>query len=237
MVIVENFLKAKKLVLDILFPKFCISCRSEGNFLCTSCRDKFEYKEQSVCPSCDSFSECGATCSQCLDKTMIDGLLVLGNYQNKVLQNSIKFWKYNFAQEFSGIFSYWLAGMFENQSNPFVDESWVLTSIPLHPRRYRERGFNQAEGIARAAARSINHDYQDLLKRSKYTKPQAKGTRADRLSLAKDTFLTLEKEVFPKNIIICDDVYTTGRTMNVAAKALKDNGAEQVWGLVLAKGG
>ncbi len=237
MVIVENFLKAKKLFLDVLFPKFCISCRTEGCFLCQGCQGEFTFKEQRVCPDCDSISHSGSTCLGCKDRIVIDGLVVLGDYHNKVLQDSIKFWKYNFAGEFGDIIGYWLTKMFASQGNPFQNKSWVVTCIPLHKRRFRERGFNQAEGIARSVAKNIDHDYQDLLLRSIYTTPQAKGTRADRLSLAKDTFSIHEKMTVPRNILICDDVYTTGTTMNIAAKVLKDNGAEQVWGLVLAKGG
>jgi len=113
----------------------------------------------------------------------------------------------------------------------------LIIPIPLHPRRERWRGFNQAELIAREIA-----DYLHLemsvgeLIRVKHRKPQTKLNKKDRKNNIKNCFFWRGSGLSGRDIVLVDDVATTGATLNEAARILKENGAGRVWGLVAANG-
>jgi len=115
----------------------------------------------------------------------------------------------------------------------------VLVSIPTKPRRYNWRGFNQAEIIAKVWSDELNIPYLDnALIKQKSTLPQARLDKAQREKNIKNAFrINAEKqEALNKfeNILVVDDVWTTGSTMREAGKVLKRNGAKYVWGITVA---
>ena len=113
----------------------------------------------------------------------------------------------------------------------------LIMPVPLHSKRRRWRGFNQAEIIAKEVADHFKLDFNsDKLVRTKHKKPQAKLGERDRKSNIIDCFYWNGSELANRNVILIDDVVTTGSTLNECARILKDNGAGEVWGLVVAKG-
>ena len=113
----------------------------------------------------------------------------------------------------------------------------LVVPVPLSRKRRRWRGFNQAELLARAVAQNygLTLDSNNLI-RIKHKKPQAKLNEIHRLANVKECFAWRGGDLNKKNIILVDDVVTTGATLNECAKVLKAAGAGQVWGLVVAKG-
>ncbi len=118
-------------------------------------------------------------------------------------------------------------------------EKWqidLITAVPLNEKRHKERGYNQAEVLARPLARKMGIPYSlHLIKRIKQTKSQVGLSLLDRQNNVADAFLTVSTLVVSKNILIIDDVATTGSTLDACAKALKDAGAKNVFALTLAK--
>ena len=117
----------------------------------------------------------------------------------------------------------------------------LLIPIPLHKRKRRQRGFNQSELLAKAVAFHFSLSFHpEILIRIKNNPPQAKiNNFIEREKNIKDIFqISISSLDLIKNkwIILIDDVYTSGATMQEAAKILKKNGAKKVIGLVLAKG-
>ncbi len=113
----------------------------------------------------------------------------------------------------------------------------LIMPVPLHSKRRRWRGFNQAEIIAKEVADHFKLDFNsDKLVRIKHKKPQAKLGERDRKSNIIDCFYWDGSGLANRNVILIDDVVTTGSTLNECARVLKDNGAGEVWGLVVAKG-
>jgi competence protein ComFC len=113
----------------------------------------------------------------------------------------------------------------------------VITCVPLHFTRYQERGFNQAELIAKTFARRAHLPYLPLLKRKQKTTSQASlGQRSKRLTNLAEIFMVKKVEHRPHTILIIDDVVTTGTTLNECAKKLKEAGVEKVYGLTVAHG-
>ena len=109
--------------------------------------------------------------------------------------------------------------------------------ISLHKKRKRWRGFNQAEIIARELKNYFDIDMStEKLIRIKHKKAQAKLGEEERKNNIKNCFGWQGDRLNKRNIILVDDVVTTGSTLNECAKVLKENGAGEVWGLVVAKG-
>jgi len=125
---------------------------------------------------------------------------------------------------------------------PTVD---AITCVPLHPRKQRQRGFNQSEVIAKRLAQHLHKPYFNLLKRTKYSKPQA--GKMNKLERAKNTAnlysLNWILGSSPRMtngsprmtiILLVDDVITTGATLNACAKLLKQAGFQKVVGLAVS---
>ncbi len=111
----------------------------------------------------------------------------------------------------------------------------VLCPVLLHWRRQRWRGFNQAELLALAVAQEQGWDVQRLLRRTRFTGSQVGRTRAERLRGVENAFQFCGDSV-PPFVVLVDDLSTTGSTLNMCAKALKEAGVGRVEGLVVAHG-
>jgi ComF family protein len=119
---------------------------------------------------------------------------------------------------------------------PKVD---IITAVPLHPSRQRQRGYNQAEEMAITIAKLLNIPYRPLLRKSKPTATQATAAnRTTRLKQLTNVFQSRPSDQpIPKKVLLIDDVITTGSTMNECAKVLKEQGVIEVHGLAAAHGG
>jgi predicted amidophosphoribosyltransferase len=106
----------------------------------------------------------------------------------------------------------------------------LITYVPLHISRQRWRGFNQAEDIAR----TIDFRAKPLLVRNRSTTPQSLLNRQERLLNTANSFTCIDPLVFNKSILICDDVYTTGSTLDNCAGVLKSAGASKIYGYTIA---
>lgn len=204
-------------VLDALFPRFCIRCREEGGAFCHACRAG--WIPTPVFMSC---------------RTSVNGLFALGSYKDPVLKGLIRAWKYEFDDEAGNQ----LGDVVERTVSdyrtalPSVD---AVTFVPLHRRRRNERGFDQAEQVAMRVARALGVPCVPLLKRTRYTEPQARLERGERR--AADLLQVFAcASVPPSRVLLVDDVWTTGATLRSAGKALRDAGAEFVWAFTVAKG-
>lgn len=119
----------------------------------------------------------------------------------------------------------------------FDATDFVFIPIPLHPKRQRERGFNQAELLARDIAVAYPVPVLTNLIRSKLTKPQAEiHDRQLRIENMNNAFTLADPSVVQgKNIALVDDVFTSGATMNAAVSVLKAAGAKKIIAITVAK--
>ncbi len=112
----------------------------------------------------------------------------------------------------------------------------AVVPVPLHPKRERERGFNQADLLARLLARSTGIPKQDLLKRTRPTAQQAGFDRSHRMENLRGAFV-LRRQLPPDaSILLIDDVSTTGATLDACAAVLKEEGAAEIAAVVVARG-
>ncbi|MBI2019492.1 ComF family protein [Candidatus Daviesbacteria bacterium] len=229
-------------ILDLLFPKKCVGCKTLDTYFCKDCITNI-LQTDLVCPNCEKLAIGGQTHPICKRRFGLDGLWSLGIYQGS-LREAIKQLKYGRVKGLAEslvdiLMEYWA------KYQPFVfdqikrnqGEGWGITSVPLHWWRSNSRGFNQSNLIGQILSKKLGLDYCEALKRVRYTKPQVKLKGYDRHQNIKDAFaisLNISISQFP-NILLIDDVWTTGSTLRECSYILKKNGAKKVWALTLAR--
>lgn len=224
------------LFLDLLFPVICQDCGLEGQYLCTPCQTKIK-PPWPRCLKCDKPSLAGSVHEACRSETLaLSGLMVASNYENEAVRKLIWHLKYRSMQDIGQVLGMLLADYFVEQD--FLDyfAGALVVPVPLHQSRLRERGFNQAELVARDFAKRLSLECQPILRKVRKTKNQVDLEKRERLQNMMNAFslispLGLEE----RKIILIDDVATTGTTLNECAKVLRSAGAGEIWGLVVAR--
>lgn len=224
-------------VADLLFPLACVECGTEGAIACCACRARVSFIPVCICPWCGKESNEGRVCELCAPAVAVEGVVGSFDYHNPLIARLIKAWKY-YGMSAAGV-------EIERLLVEWVDRApwarvWsagaMFVPVPLHRRRLCERGFNQAELLARAWARLFDAPIVDCLVRTMYTEAQAKQAGVFRQKLPASAFAMKRDMVFSASkVILIDDVYTTGATLNAAAQTLRAAGAAEVYGLVCAR--
>ncbi len=214
---ITNFaLKIKKFILDILFPIECLGCGKEETWLCNKCLETIPLKVQFI------------------ERKYLDRVLICGSYDNELLKKAIHIFKYKYVFELGEPLGGLLIKVLRKVSLPC---KFLLVPVPLHKKRLKERGFNQAEILANEVAKGFGAQVANILCRNRNTIPQVDLDEKERQKNVQGVFSCLEhSKIKNQNIILIDDVLTTGATMGECARVLKESGAKEVWGSVLAKG-
>lgn len=232
--------QALNFILDILFPIKCIACDKEGEWICEKCFSKIKINKKQTCPKCFSKNNKGTFCDKCSIYSKMRGVLVSASYENKLLQKAVHILKYKYVKDLSKPLSIVLQKGFKTwQKNNRLDlEDIILIPVPLHKKRENERGFNQADLLAQELALKINTRVNNnILKRIKNTKAQAKQDSLTRRKNIKGAFKLQNKSILKnKTIFIIDDVCTTSSTLEECAKEIDRGDPKEIWGLVLARG-
>src|SRR3990167_7041568 len=223
-------------LLDLLFPKRCVSCAAFGKYICNGCFSKIEFVEKPICPICQRQAIGGKTHPKCAGKFRLDGLAVACKYKGPI-KFAIRKVKYKWVYDIETV----LVDLLASQIWKFdLPQNSALVPVPLHPKRKNWRGFNQAEILAKTLAKNFKVGYSDSLIRIRETKTQVGLTRDERDRNVGGAFAfnkkVAKKYIEGRNFILVDDVYTSGATMMEAAKVLKRLGAKTTWGLAVALG-
>lgn len=228
-------------LLDFIYPKKCVGCSKFGIYLCINCSQNI-LQTDLVCPFCEKLSIGGLTHPVCIRKYGLDGLWSLGIYHDP-LRKAIQKLKYKWVSEIADslvdlLITYWAKNppMLLDQIKKDRGVGWIITPIPLHKRRENWRGFNQSALLGKIFAKKLGLKYLDLLIRVKNTKSQVGLKSFQRRANVKGAFsLTKHSILNPKNLILIDDVWTTGSTLKEACFVLKKSGVKKVWALTLAR--
>jgi len=166
----------------------------------------------------------------------LDGLTVFASYANPVVREAILQWKYVGDRLIESVIEPWLLRLAPQQI-PSIQTS-IFAPVPLHKRKRRARGFDQAGVLADWCGQRFDRPVFDLLRRNHENTPQAGQGRQERLLGQLDHLFAIHPLVsaLPESVILCDDVFTSGATMDAAARCLKIAGVTNVWGFVLARG-
>jgi len=228
-------------ILDLLFPKTCVGCGKFGGYFCSNCVRDIKQTEL-VCPFCERQSLGGVIHAVCKRKYGLDGLWSLGIYEG-LLRKAIQKLKYKWVSEIARelvdiTIEYWA------KNSPILldlikkdqGRSWIVTAVPLHPKRQNWRGFNQSELLGKIFALKLGLNYQVTLKRIRNTTPQMKLLSHERKQNIKNAFeIAVSSQLSDVSVLLIDDVWTTGSTLKECCYVLKRNGAKVVWALTIAR--
>jgi len=232
---VKKFLNYwRRQLIDLLFPKTCLGCGRPETWLCSACREKIIVEFSFYCPGCQKPRGELGVCPNC-SASYLNGVYLIAPYADKLINRALKAIKYDLAKDLTvEVLGQYLAKYFSHFQ---LAGDFLLAPIPLHRRRFLQRGFNQARLIADLIGQMKNLPItDDLLVRVKYNQPQAQLKHQARLENVSGIFRVNNFGLLNKKILLIDDVYTTGATMQEAAKVLKIAGATQVYGLAMARG-
>lgn len=205
---------------------FCEDCKSQAEwltkYLCKKCGKPLELKKSEICFDCSKKSHA------------YDAGRAMWLYEGAV-KDAIKRYKFDGRKSLANSFSDVLLNFYIKHIDWQID---LITAIPLHKTKLKSRGYNQAALISDLLGRKLDiRVVNDLLIRQKTTRPQKELSDGERILNIRDAFCIDERySVDGLNLLILDDIYTTGSTLDECAKVLKDKGANRVYFLTLAIG-
>jgi ComF family protein len=204
---------------DLLFPPYCIGCGKPGKYLCSECQKRLK-NSLPECYICRRLSSRYITHSKC-NKYGIDALFFGWEYNN-VAKKILTQYKYRYAYNLAEILSRLLIIRLEETGFVnLIERNSLLVPIPSHRVHIQKRGFNQSTLIGEFLSTHLNIPLEkDILKRVGSSDYQANLELRDRKNLG-DVF-TLKSKIKEKNIILLDDVVTSGTTLNRAAMSFTD---------------
>lgn len=229
----------KNFALDVLFPIECLSCGEEGSFLCQHCFEDLELNKKQDCPKCHKETKLGNFCKECANTSRLNGIIVSASYENDLLQKAIHSLKYKYIEDLAKPLAKILISGLENTLfKEKIDNEYLILPIPLHKKKQRERGFNQAKLLSLEVAKYFRLTcLNNVISRIKKTKSQMSLNPIYRRKNIKGAFVCDKPELIKnKKIILVDDVCTTSSTLEECAKAFYDFKPREIWGLVLARG-
>jgi len=236
--------------IDIIYPPICPICQKfvwknrakkdqEELLFCQLCFDGFSEITSPLCPICGrpfaSEVEEDHLCEDCLRKRPFYDVVRAPYLYEGGIMEAIHQFKYAGKSHLASSLGLLLSSFARRWLNK--TDGCLMMPVPLHPRRLRERDFNQSLLLARYAASLLGTELDFLsLRRIRYTQPQA-GLKSDkRRKNVRQAFQIVDRKVVKgRTILLVDDVATTGNTLNECARTLKRAGARKVFCLTLAR--
>ena len=225
---------------QLLFPARCPVCdgvvkRKEG-LICTGCRDRFKTVAEPFCFSCGKplSAESSQYCNDCAGRLhkYIRGRAL---YEYESAAASIYRFKYGGRREYANFFGKEMAGCLEQFIRKAAPDA--LVPVPLSRKRLCRRGYNQAQLLAEVMGEEMGIPvYSHLAVRVRDTLPQKELNAQERQNNLKRAFKMIENDVKLSTIIIIDDIYTTGSTIDALAEIFQQVGVKKVYFVALAVG-
>jgi len=217
-------------LVDFIYPPYCLLCNGELQpeevLVCRTCLETLPNLEQPMVPA-EKVSH------QLSEPAWFAASLALFPFTESV-QEVIHYLKYKGGRSLAVPLGGQLGLLLQDLN--LAGEA-VLTPVPLHKRRLRERGYNQSELLAKEAALQSGLAFDaTLLQRIRYTRTQAKLSKTARSRNVAGAFRVVRPEaVQGRTVVLVDDLFTTGHTLNECAKTLRCCGCERVYCLTLVR--
>jgi ComF family protein len=231
---ITDYLRAAK---NILFPPLCFYCgkKIKEEFLCSQCFQNIEFMHPPLCRFCSRPIEDNKTglCKRCLyKKPSYDRVISVTFYKEPIITliHLFKYKNYDYLEKF---FSSLMAEHLLKIGFNFSEYDFI-TSVPIHPLRAKERGYNQSALLAHCLASRFRVRFRnDIIHQTIYKPSQTKLRQPQREKNIRDAF-RVEKNVERKKIILIDDIFTTGSTVESCSLELKEKGVKTVTVITLS---
>lgn len=241
-----------KRTLDVLYPPVCELCGlglAEGHALCESCSEKLPRIVSPFCETCgESFAgqiDGSFDCPNCKEISFHFEFALAAMDRCEATLDLVHRLKYGREIHLAGELGKLAGGVFTDRRYQIaLDEKWLLVPVPLHRSRLRTRQFNQAEEIARIVSQQCGLPMANVLKRTRRTETQTRLSRKQRMDNLKKAFAlrTSWRGEKPaglaqaRGVILVDDVFTTGSTVDACARVLRKAGVKRVAVLTVLRG-
>ncbi len=232
----------KNAAIDLLFPPHCVICHRLGVWLCTDCLDAVQTIHPPVCLRCglpmtgtQPANTSAPVCVRCRERPpQLDGLLAYA-FHTDPLRQAIHQFKYEDLRSLAGPLGKLMAEGWAILAPQDLDID-AIVPVPLHPKRQRQRGYNQAALLARELGVCLERPVvEGVLIRTRPTAPQVELNVQERRANVRDAFLCTGSTFSGLRVLLVDDVCTSGSTLESASSALREAGASSVWAYTLAR--
>lgn len=220
-------------VIDFFFPRSCVGCGKVGDFVCIKCSKKLARLQPPICQRCGRPESSGTYCNECWGtNTGLDSIRSVFVFDG-IIRSAVHELKYRNLQSIAGCLSQYMAEYF--QENKLTGD--ILLAVPMHEKRMKRRGYNQSELLANEISNMISIPViSGVIVRARDNKPQARTTCVEeRRKNMENAFTCVSNDIKGKEVIIIDDVCTSGATLEACAAVLKERGAKKVSGFTLAR--
>lgn len=220
-------------IVSLVFPRRCPVCDEvlmAGKYICEDCRKKLCFIKEPVCKKCGKTLEREQQeyCSDCVRKKhfFVQGKAVFA-YQKEMKKSMYRF-KYSNKREYADFYAAEAAKLYSGWVKHREIE--VIVPIPMYFWKKRRRGYNQAEVFARRLGKQLHIPVTGkIVKRIRNTRPQKELNDVERKENLKKAFKIAPDIVKYRKILLVDDIYTTGSTMDAVAEVLLEAGVKEVY--------
>ena len=224
---------------ELLFPTRCVICDrpvagEEG--VCRNCRGKLVYMQEPTCMKCGKtlLDENALYCTDC-QETAHAYVRGFGLYVYETIKASLYRYKYEGRREYASFFAAQIANRWGSVLESLGADG--IVPVPIAEEKLLSRGYNQAYLIADALGKRLGIPvYDGLVRRVKSTKPMKELGPKERKDNLKGAFKLCPNDVKLETIIVLDDIYTTGSTVDAVCKVLQSGGVRECYVITLAIG-
>ncbi|MHC1728611.1 MAG: double zinc ribbon domain-containing protein [Syntrophobacteraceae bacterium] len=229
--------------LDLCLPGVCAGCgkienHSEKSW-CPDCLNQIAWIASPICPQCgrpypDAPGSSDHLCGECLQEAFRFDTARSAVFHSGIVRDRVHQFKFGARMEWVPPLVELLEMTYSRSTMPVPD---LVVPVPLHSKRLKERGFNQSGLLGKELSRKLGLAVSfDTLRRKKWTDPQTRMNRQERLNNVKGVFeLSKDAAVRGRRILLLDDVFTTGSTLSECARTLKKKGASEVHALTVTR--
>lgn len=228
--------------LDYVYPRTCPVCTRilppKGGLICEECRAKLIYVKNPRCKKCGKPLESPGKeyCGDCTKKKHYYNAGRVVWVYTKEMRQSIYRFKYDNKREYADFYIEELLRLYGGWIKSLGVEA--IIPVPLYNRKNRVRGFNQAQVLAEGIGREMNIPVlTEVVSRNKSTIAQKNLSNKERQENIKNAFKIIDNEVKLNKILLVDDIYTTGSTMDAVAGVLRENGVKEIFFICLCTSG